>query len=90
MALPAIAHDDRLGVGGRRREGPEVHAGVDEPEDEEEAADGAEHDAHDGAGRRAAVDRAVGRGDDVGVALAREEGGEEMGSAAGYRGRFNG
>ena len=73
MRLPAVAHDDGFGVGGRGAEVPKVHARVEEPEDEQEAADGTEDDADDGARGGAAVDRAIGRGDDGGVVLPGEE-----------------
>lgn len=70
MTLPPIADDDTLRVRGARGHGPELHAGVYQPEDEQEAAYGPENDADYCSWCWAAVDAAVGGGDYPGSGLA--------------------
>ena len=55
----------------------QVGAGIDEPEKEEEAADGAEDDADDSAGWRASIEALVYSwdGEDLGLAFGEEDGG---------------
>lgn len=57
------SHDFFFGDDGAAASPVHVEAGVDEPEEEQEAADGAEDDAHDRAGRGARVEVGVGGGD---------------------------
>ena len=56
-------HNFFFGYYGPSSSGAQVEAGVDEPEQKQEAADGTEDDTDDGAGRGAGVEVGVGGGD---------------------------